>query len=143
METPETLRVGAGMLFNAQGEVLLGLRPEGKKRGGLWEMPGGKVEGTEPPRVAVVREWQEELGVTVTAHDRIAIAHLDLEVKFDVYLFEVRLVDPAAVLRVCDHTELRWTDLERAVTYMPCSPALYLHYPEIREWMTSRSPNGR
>jgi len=46
-------------------EYLLAQRPEGKVYAGYWEFPGGKVEAGETLREALVREIQEELGVTV------------------------------------------------------------------------------
>ena len=46
-------------------EYLLAQRPEGKVYAGYWEFPGGKVEAGETLRQALVREIQEELGVTV------------------------------------------------------------------------------
>ena len=46
-------------------EYLLAQRPEGKVYAGYWEFPGGKVEPGETLRAALVREIQEELGVTI------------------------------------------------------------------------------
>lgn len=46
-------------------EYLLAQRPEGKVYAGYWEFPGGKVEPGETLREALVREIQEELGVTI------------------------------------------------------------------------------
>jgi len=46
-------------------EFLLAQRPPGKVYAGYWEFPGGKVEPGETAREALIRELQEELGVTV------------------------------------------------------------------------------
>ena len=46
-------------------EYLLAQRPEGKVYAGYWEFPGGKVEVGETLRDALIREIEEELGVTV------------------------------------------------------------------------------
>lgn len=58
-------RVVAGILINDQQEVLLSCRPEGKSFARYWEFPGGKVEKGESLKVALDREWQEELAVKV------------------------------------------------------------------------------
>ena len=55
-------------MLRADGsEFLLAQRPEGKVYAGYWEFPGGKVEPGETVREALVRELQEELGISVTA----------------------------------------------------------------------------
>ncbi len=63
------LLVAAAALVNDAGEVLLAKRPEGKRLAGKWEFPGGKVEAGESPEHALVRELNEELGITVATTD--------------------------------------------------------------------------
>jgi 8-oxo-dGTP diphosphatase len=62
------VEVAAAVMLRADGqEFLLAQRPEGKVYAGYWEFPGGKVEPGETVRAALIRELQEELGITVTA----------------------------------------------------------------------------
>jgi mutator mutT protein len=61
--------VAACALINAEGRVLIAQRPPDKQMGGLWEFPGGKLEPGESPETALVRELQEELGITVQEQD--------------------------------------------------------------------------
>lgn len=48
-----------------ENEVLIGQRPPGVPLAGLWEFPGGKVEETETPEAAAVRECLEETGLKI------------------------------------------------------------------------------
>lgn len=57
--------VAAVALIDADGRVLIAERPAGKTLAGLWEFPGGKVEDGERPEEALIRELDEELGITV------------------------------------------------------------------------------
>lgn len=59
------MMVVAAALIDADGRVLVQRRPEGKALAGLWEFPGGKIEPGETPEAALVRELDEELGITV------------------------------------------------------------------------------
>jgi len=58
------LLVAACALIDADGRILLAQRPEGKALAGLWEFPGGKVEPGETPEACLIREMEEELGIT-------------------------------------------------------------------------------
>jgi len=57
--------VAACALIDADGRVLIAQRPAGKPMAGLWEFPGGKVEADERPEQTLIRELNEELGITV------------------------------------------------------------------------------
>jgi 8-oxo-dGTP diphosphatase len=59
----KTVLVSAVALVDVDGRVLLAQRPEGKSMAGMWEFPGGKVEPSETPEVALIRELHEELGI--------------------------------------------------------------------------------
>lgn len=60
------VQVAVAILQQANGEYLLASRPQGKGWAGWWEFPGGKIEQGESPEQALIREAQEELGITPT-----------------------------------------------------------------------------
>jgi len=60
------VQVAVAILIQPNGEYLLASRPNGKGWAGWWEFPGGKIESGETPEHALIRESQEELGITPT-----------------------------------------------------------------------------
>jgi 8-oxo-dGTP diphosphatase len=66
-----TIEVVAGALFDGAGRVLIAQRPAGKALAGRWEFPGGKLHPGESPYEALVRELREELGLEVSAAERL------------------------------------------------------------------------
>jgi len=62
------VEVSAGLIFR-DGKLLIAQRHPDSHLGGLWEFPGGKREVGESFEQCLVRELQEELGVTVTVGD--------------------------------------------------------------------------
>ena len=72
----EAIHVTAAALTDGAGRVLISRRPDGVHQGGLWEFPGGKVEPKETPLVALARELDEELGITLRhARPLIQVRH--------------------------------------------------------------------
>ena len=64
----------AASIVDAHGRFLLQQRPAEKQHGGLWEFPGGKVEPGENPRIALVRELNEELTIRVFPESIVPLA---------------------------------------------------------------------
>ena len=58
--------VAVGVLIRPDGAFLLAQRPPGKPMAGYWEFPGGKLEAGESVFDALLREFDEELGITIT-----------------------------------------------------------------------------
>ena len=85
--------VAVGILIRPNGEFLLTTRPPGKVYEGYWEFPGGKLEAGETVELALRRELQEEIGITIAA----------------VYPWKVELVDyPHALVRLNFCKVLAW-----------------------------------
>ncbi|QGN53709.1 (deoxy)nucleoside triphosphate pyrophosphohydrolase [Novosphingobium sp. Gsoil 351] len=62
---PTAVEVVAVALIDRHGRVLLQKRRPGGRHGGLWEFPGGKIEGAESAKSALIREISEELAIEV------------------------------------------------------------------------------
>lgn len=63
-EPLRSIHVVAGVITDARGRILLARRTEGRDLAGRWEFPGGKREPGETEAEALIRELQEELGIT-------------------------------------------------------------------------------
>jgi 8-oxo-dGTP diphosphatase len=104
------LVVGAAVLRERDGrrEVLAAQRAEPRELAGLWEFPGGKVEPGETPVGALVRECEEELGLTLAVGERVGP---DVVVAGGRFLLQVHLATVVAgTLALVDHTAARWLD---------------------------------
>ncbi|HIM76814.1 MAG TPA: (deoxy)nucleoside triphosphate pyrophosphohydrolase [Rhodospirillales bacterium] len=121
----ETVLVVAVALVDADDQVLIAKRPEGKTMAGLWEFPGGKVNPGELPETALVRELLEELGIDITES---CLA----PVTFASHLYDdFHLLMPLYVCRVWEGTvearegqELKWVRPVRLGDYdMPPADA--------------------
>ncbi len=98
--------VAVALLWRADRFLVAKRRPEGLL-GGLWELPGGKVEPGESPEEAVVREVREELGADCRVHtDLPVVRHAYSHFKVVLHPFDCRLVRGASEPR-CERP-LRW-----------------------------------
>ena len=65
MTDPSVIDVAVGVILRDDGSFLLAQRPDGKPMAGWWEFPGGKLERGETVLDALIREFDEELGLEV------------------------------------------------------------------------------
>lgn len=110
---------------------LLGLREPGGDVGEHWEFPGGKCEAGETHEQAIIREYQEELAVTVSVGRFIAQKHFKNEHRdFDLFAYEV-MIDESQTWTSSVHTELRWFSLDELHS-IPVVPSDALFIPALR-----------
>jgi len=70
------IHVAVAVIMNEQQQVLVALRQSHQHQANLWEFPGGKVEAEESVYQALVREINEEIGLTITAaHALLKVSH--------------------------------------------------------------------
>ncbi len=67
--------VGAGVIVDGAGRVLIAQRKETSMLGGLWEFPGGTRERGESMPECIRRELREELGITVRVGPELLVVH--------------------------------------------------------------------
>jgi 8-oxo-dGTP diphosphatase len=74
VEKNPTMIVVAAALVDDERRVLLQQRAPGRSMADLWEFPGGKLEDSELPEAALVRELHEELGIEADAESLMPAA---------------------------------------------------------------------
>jgi 8-oxo-dGTP diphosphatase len=94
----------------ARGKRLfIARRVPGGDLGEKWEFPGGKVEEGESREEALVREFREEFGVTVTVGPRAASAsfeHGGVVRELHAYLIAFTSLD----FTLREHSAWKWAD---------------------------------
>ncbi|MDI9484165.1 MAG: (deoxy)nucleoside triphosphate pyrophosphohydrolase [Bacillota bacterium] len=96
-------------------EVLLCQRKEGALAG-KWEFPGGKIENGETPEECLVREIQEELGITIEVQDIFQAVHCHYDHgDFLVIGYLAAHVAGEITLRV--HSACAWVDRSELGNY--------------------------
>ena len=100
---------------------MIARRPEGKKLGGLWEFPGGKVEAGEMPEQALVRELHEELELRIEVKQ--ALGSYDYTYDWGAMTLLVYVVKALNTPQCsADVPEFRFVD-PRSVGEFPLAPA--------------------
>ena len=105
------MHVVAGVLRDRDGRVLLAERPAGKHLAGGWEFPGGKLDAGEARLEGLIRELDEEIGITLSAaRPLICVRHQypQREILLDVWLVTHHRGEPVGL----DGQRLRWCAID-------------------------------
>lgn len=89
---PRKRVISQGLLRDEQGRVLLCQLTYKSE----WDLPGGVVEVGEAPSTGLVRELQEELGITVEVRNLVTVNWLPAWREWDdacIFLFDLGVVD--------------------------------------------------
>ena len=127
-------------LLSVGSSVLLGKRSLGRASyPGVWDLFGGHIEEGESAEAALVREFQEELGITPTHFAPIETLHSPEPARYGPAEFLVFRIDawsgnPGNLLEK-EHSEIRWFSVSEASGLTLAHPA----YPRL---FTSLEPNG-
>jgi len=103
-------------VMKKRGRILLAKRPAEGLLGGMWEFPGGKVENDEELETCLVREIQEELGVSIHVGEAFGIyrhAYTHFRITLHAFLCSVKKGDPKPIKA----TELVWVLPEELGNY--------------------------
>lgn len=94
---------------NSKGEMLVTLRAENKKAGGLWEFVGGGVLAGETTAQATVREVKEEIGIDITESELTFLHEYRQRNYFmDIYLVNKDINIKDMVLDTNETQDAKW-----------------------------------
>ncbi len=89
------------------GQILITQRFDHVHLPGLWEFPGGKVEGGESLQAALEREIMEELGVKIRVHDEFFTVEHDYPTKsVRLHFFNCSIIEGEPQL--IEVADMRW-----------------------------------
>ncbi len=109
----------AGCYCEFEDKILLLKRHPRKPQGHTWGIPGGKMDEGETPRMAVVREVFEEVGIKIKEDELEEIDRMYVRGTLNDYIFyrfrKLFLTLPVIDLSLDEHIEARWVTFEEAL----------------------------
>jgi 8-oxo-dGTP diphosphatase len=119
-------------IIEQEGKVLAAQRSATMALPLKWEFPGGKIEAGELPEECLIRELQEELGVSVFIGAALSPAtHCYTDFTVTLYPFTCRL--SGGIITMHEHHALKWIEPER----MPELDWAAADLPVIRDYLAA------
>ena len=124
------IEVVAAMIWR-DGRFLICQRPEHKARALGWEFPGGKVEPGETLAQALVRECQEELGITLIVQQELTdVVYQYPEITVHLHLLYTTIA--AGEPQMIEHRDMHWITFTEVENYTFC-PADQMMIDNLRK----------
>tara|TARA_B100001123_G_scaffold84114_1_gene96323 strand:+ start:1292 stop:1687 length:396 start_codon:yes stop_codon:yes gene_type:complete len=124
--------VTCAILQRRDGKILAAQRARNAHLPLKWEFPGGKVDEGEDPERCIVRELQEELGVTVEIIDRMEpnVHHYDEKsVRLIPFWCDITQGHPTSL----EHEQIEWISPDRLDTLDWCEADIPIVASVIRK----------
>ena len=106
-------------IIKRDNRILICQRPEGKSCGLLWEFPGGKIEYGETGEQCIIRDIQEELGITLRVIQKLTdviFEYPDKAVHLNFYITEIE----SGELTLKEHNAYTWITQAEVSNYEFC-----------------------
>jgi len=134
--------VAAGLITDGERLLIARRGPEGSFPG-CWEFPGGKIEPGESLETALVRECEEEIGLTVNVIRQVArvnFPHNDGHLTLEIFLCRVDGTQEPQCIEV---SEVKWVYNSQLLEYQfpPANTRLVVQLAELewRDWVVRGS----
>lgn len=108
-------------------------RPANKARPLLWEFVGGKVEPGETKEQALIRECQEELGITLSVGDTFMdVVHEYPDIVVHLTLFNATIAE--GVPQNLEHNDIKWITTTEIPHYNFCPADVEITEKILKEY---------
>lgn len=101
------ITVLCGLIRNSENKIFIARRAAHKEHPGVWEFPGGKLEGGETHQECIERELMEELGMQVVVGSLAGETHHRYS-KFTIHLIAYHCQFMSASYVLGDHDAYEW-----------------------------------
>ena len=118
------------------GKIFIAKRQMVGDMGGRWEFPGGKIEEGEDLETAVIREMQEEFGVTVSVGEKITsgtFMHRQKPCTLDVLEVHFPHDGMTDSFILTEHTDYKWALLDEIPKLNFVDSDLSI-YNDVKKW---------
>ena len=118
------------------GKIFIAKRQMVGDMGGRWEFPGGKIEEGEDLETAVVREMQEEFGVTVSVGRKItsgSFSHKGKPCTLDVLEVTFPHDGIEKKFELTEHTDYQWANIDTIPSLNFVDSDLSI-YNDVKKW---------